>query len=230
MVSLARVSRSWSSIRRRSASWARASSCRAAATGAGRAMERQQGRGRPGRGDPLGDAAGDELAQRGVQPAGGLGAQPGQLAVPVGPHPQHHGMVIGADGLADRASGARRSPPTGRRSGRSCSSCPSRQQPDPGAELGLDVDDLLPGGHELLSQQVPEAARALDRPGPLRPVRRPFHQPGCLGAEARTRTVPSGRSAASIATAVCDPLCGSTPIITAANSRPLLRSSSPGMD
>ena len=38
-------------------------------------------------------------------------------------------------------------------------------------------------------------------------------------AEARTRSSPSGTSAASIATAVCEPLCGSTPIITAAINR-----------
>ena len=37
-----------------------------------------------------------------------------------------------------------------------------------------------------------------------------------LGPEARTRTSPSRSSAAPIATAVCEPLCGSTPIITAA--------------
>ncbi|HEY1919599.1 MAG TPA: hypothetical protein VGH27_28855 [Streptosporangiaceae bacterium] len=37
-------------------------------------------------------------------------------------------------------------------------------------------------------------------------------------AEARTRSLPSGSSAALITTAVCDPLCGSTPIITAAIS------------
>jgi len=35
-------------------------------------------------------------------------------------------------------------------------------------------------------------------------------------AEARTRNSPSGSSAAPIATAVCEPLCGSTPIITVA--------------
>jgi hypothetical protein len=34
-------------------------------------------------------------------------------------------------------------------------------------------------------------------------------------AEARTRSSPGGSSPAPIATAVCEPLCGSTPIITA---------------
>ena len=42
-------------------------------------------------------------------------------------------------------------------------------------------------------------------------------------AEARIRTWPSGSSAAPIATAVCEPLCGSTPIITAATTGPLSR-------
>ena len=41
-------------------------------------------------------------------------------------------------------------------------------------------------------------------------------------AQARTRSSPSGSSARLIATAVCEPLCGSTPIITAAMNRPSL--------
>ena len=39
-------------------------------------------------------------------------------------------------------------------------------------------------------------------------------------AEARTRTWSSGVSSTSTATAVCDPLCGSTPIITTATTCP----------
>jgi len=39
-------------------------------------------------------------------------------------------------------------------------------------------------------------------------------------AEARTRSSPSGCSAAPITTAVCDPLCGSTPIITISRTWP----------
>ncbi len=39
--------------------------------------------------------------------------------------------------------------------------CPGREQPDPGAELGLDIDDLLAGRQQLLGQQVTQAARAL---------------------------------------------------------------------
>jgi hypothetical protein len=39
-------------------------------------------------------------------------------------------------------------------------------------------------------------------------------------AEARTRNSPSGSSPTPIATAVCEPLCGSIPIITAAMPSP----------
>jgi hypothetical protein len=39
-------------------------------------------------------------------------------------------------------------------------------------------------------------------------------------ADARTRSSPSGSSAGLIATAVCEPLCGSTPIITATTTSP----------
>ena len=41
-------------------------------------------------------------------------------------------------------------------------------------------------------------------------------------AQARTRSWPSGTSAGSIATAVCDALCGSIPIITATMANVLL--------
>jgi hypothetical protein len=39
-------------------------------------------------------------------------------------------------------------------------------------------------------------------------------------AQVRTRSSPKGSSAAPIATAVCEPLCGSTPIITTAMPSP----------
>src|SRR5258706_2842482 len=43
-------------------------------------------------------------------------------------------------------------------------------------KLGLDIQHLLAGRQQLLGQHVPQAARALDGPGPLRPFRRPFQQ------------------------------------------------------
>ena len=50
------------------------------------------------------------------------------------------------------------------------------QQPDPGGQLGLHVQDLLPGGDELLGDQMAQASGAFHRPGPLRPRRRPGDQ------------------------------------------------------
>ena len=39
-----------------------------------------------------------------------------------------------------------------------------------------DVDDVFARGHQLLSQQVAQTARRLDRPPPLREQRRPLQQ------------------------------------------------------
>ena len=50
------------------------------------------------------------------------------------------------------------------------------QQPHPRSQLGLDVQDPFPGGGQLLGQHMAQAAGAFDRPGPLRPRRRPLHQ------------------------------------------------------
>src|ERR1039457_2634218 len=48
--------------------------------------------------------------------------------------------------------------------------------------------------------------------------------PGAWEADERTRSSPSGSSAKLIATAVCEPLCGSTPTITAAINRSFVMS------
>jgi hypothetical protein len=50
------------------------------------------------------------------------------------------------------------------------------QQPDPGGQLGLGVQDPLPGCDELLGEQMAQAGGAFHRPGPLRPRRRPADQ------------------------------------------------------
>ena len=46
------------------------------------------------RGDLPADNAGHQIAQRRVQPAGGLVAGPGQIPVPPGLYLQHHGMIL----------------------------------------------------------------------------------------------------------------------------------------
>jgi hypothetical protein len=61
------------------------------------------------RGDLLGNSARDDLAQGGVQSAGGLAAQPGQVAMPFSPHLQHGRVPVGQDSTAcGRAEGGDR--------------------------------------------------------------------------------------------------------------------------
>jgi hypothetical protein len=43
------------------------------------------------------------------------------------------------------------------------------EQPDPGRELGRDIDDVLTARKQSLRQRTPDTVRALDRPGPIRP-------------------------------------------------------------
>ena len=47
--------------------------------------------------DPQWCATGGELAEQHMQPASGLGAQPGQVVVTVGEEPQHGGVIIAID-------------------------------------------------------------------------------------------------------------------------------------
>jgi hypothetical protein len=95
-------------------------------------------------GDLLADAAGDQLAQGRVQPAGDPGLVPTQVMMPPRPHPQHRAVIIGRY-LADRPGAERRDRDR-----------PGvvrvvlvhrliRQQPDPGGQLRLHVQDPLPG-------------------------------------------------------------------------------------
>ena len=139
--------------------------------------------------------------------------------MPLGPHLQHRRMIIRGDRPPDR--GAQRRDGHGPGIVRVALARPAvRQQPDPRPELRLEIDDALASRQQLLGQQMPLPGRALHRPGPLRPARSPPRQLRRLATLVRTRSLPSWVSAASIATAVCDPLCGSIPMITAATNGP----------
>ena len=94
------------------------------------------------------------------------------------------------------------------------------QQPDPGSQLGLHIQHPLAGGDQLLGQQPPSPrapSTAQVRSGQACAQATSF--PAWSG-QARTRSLPSGSSAAPTATAVCEPLCGSVPIITAISALP----------
>jgi hypothetical protein len=58
-----------------------------------------------------------------------------------------------------------------------------RQQPYPGGQLRRHIRHPLTRGEQLLSQQMPQPARAFDRPGALRPGLRPPQQPLRLGGQ-----------------------------------------------
>jgi hypothetical protein len=146
--------------------------------------------------DLAGEPARCQLAQHRMKSAGDAGAVTGQVTVTLGPH-LHHLDVILRPHLRHRRAQRRNGHRTGvvgivlvRRS--------SSQQPDPGGQLRLHVEDPLTGGDELLGQQIAD----------------------------RTRSSPTGCSSGSRATAVCDPLCGSIPIITAITTAPFARSGS----
>ena len=92
--------------------------------------------------------------------------------MPLGPHLQHRPVVIGDHLAADRGPQRR----DRHRQGIVrvvLVRVPGLQQPHPGRQLRLHIQDPLAGGDELLGQQAPQAGGALDRPGPLRPRRRP---------------------------------------------------------
>ena len=166
-------------------------------------------------GDLLRVTAGDQVAEHGVQPAGDLVTQPGQVPVPLGPHLQHRPVVLSGHLLA--GPGPQRRDRHGQRIvGVVLVRVPGLQQPHPGRQLGLHVQHPLAGRDKLLGQQ-PAQSRRRPRPPRSAPASPPPTPPASRPErpQARTRISPSGSSAALITTAVCDPLCGSTPIITA---------------
>ena len=133
-----------------------------------------------------------------MQPAGDLVTQPGQVPVPLGPHLQHRRVVLG-DHLAAGPGPQRRDRHRQGVVRVVLVRVTGLQQPHPGRQLRLNVQDPLAGGDELLGQQPAQPGGALDRPGPLRPRRRPRHQLLRLtqpmrGPAARPAAPPPGRS------------------------------------
>ena len=213
------VSRSWASMRRRSAQelGGELAAGRLHRAGRGGLLEDPGGL---GCGDLLGDAAGDQLAQHRVQPADDLVAgRPGRGAA----WPRPSAPPRGHRPLTWRA---------GRR--------PQRRDRDrpgivrvvlvrvPGRPAAAPARPAWAARPAPARRRRPAAgpadgpARRRPRPprsAPARPPPRPAAAPA-WAAQARTRSSPSGSSAAPIATAVCEPLCGSIPIITAAIGTP----------
>ncbi len=127
-------------------------------------------------GDLLADAARNQLAQHRMQAAGDLVAGPGQVPVPLGPHLQHRGVILGPH-LPPGPGAQRRDRDRQGVIRIVLVGVPGLQQPHPGGQLRRHIEHPLPGSDQLLGQQVPQAGRALHRPGPLRPGRRPGYEP-----------------------------------------------------
>jgi hypothetical protein len=68
-----------------------------------------------------------------------------------------------------------------------------------------DIDDVFARGHQLLSQQVAQTARRLDRPSPLREQCRRLQQDHALPFRGPDPELGEPGLVASIATAVWDP-------------------------
>ncbi len=126
--------------------------------------------------DLVRDAAGDQVAQHGVQPAGHLCAGAGQVPVASRPQLHHRRVILDADLLR------RRCPQRGDRDRQGVVRVVlvgrlRRQQPHARRELRLHVQDSLAGSDELLGEQVAQARGVLDRPRALRELLRPLQQP-----------------------------------------------------
>jgi hypothetical protein len=139
-------------MRRRSARNSAASSARAGPAVPG-GSARVQDAGGLRRGDLLADAAGHQLAQHRVQPAGDLVAGPAQVPVPLSPHLQHCRVVLGPHQRAGRRPQRRDRDRPGvvrvvlvHR--------PGAQQPHPRGQLGLHVQHPLTRRDQLLGQQL----------------------------------------------------------------------------
>jgi hypothetical protein len=104
-------------------------------------------------GDPIWHPAGNQLAKQRMQPAGGLVACPGKIAVPFGPHLQHAGVVIG-DHFPPGLGPQRRHRHRQGIVRVALAGVPDLQQPHPGSQLGLHIGHPLASGDQLLGQQA----------------------------------------------------------------------------
>ena len=128
---------------------------------------------------------GSSSANKRLEPVHGLDPPPAEGFAPVGQHPQ--GLELTVEGQDPQACGAHGDHRDGVRVvGVGLAVVPGVEEPDPGGELGGDVDDVLAGLEQPLCQRPAGAVGALDRPRPSRPrldVRQHRRVPGPVGGE-----------------------------------------------
>jgi len=126
-----------------------------------------------------------QLGEQGLEPVDGLNAPPGQCFAAVGEHPQRFELPVDLqDPQSLGADSNDRDRVRIQRVGLAV--VPGVEEPDPGSELGRDVDDASAGLEQPLGQGSTGSVGALDRPDPLRPrLRVPQHRrvAGLIGRE-----------------------------------------------
>ena len=109
-----------------------------------------------------------QFGQQRLEPVDGLDPPPGQRFAAVGEHPQRLELTVELQHPQGRGAD-RDDRDRVRVAGVGLAVVAGVEQPDPGGELGRDVDDLLAVLEEPLRQRPAGAVAALDRPDPLRP-------------------------------------------------------------
>ena len=145
----------------------------------------------------------------------------GQVVVALRQQPQHRGVVHRPRPDAAAGGATRRSPPSGRRGGRSC-----RCGPSPAAAPAPTAS----AARRRRARRPRRAAGPTTRPSP--PAPSIAHVRGSNGAanrnsrsrcrrSAATRSSPTSCFVSSSTAAVCDPLCGSIPMMNTTSSSDL---------
>ena len=155
--------------------------------------------------------------QHRVQPAAGLVTGPGQVTVPFGPDLQHHRVVLGDH----RTPGLRPQRRDRHRVGVIrvvLAGVPGLQQPHPGGQLRRHIATRSPAATSCQSGRFPSPAAPSTAQARSGHCRAHASSWPAWDGQPRTRSSPSGSSPRPIATAVCELLRGSIPIITSAIS------------
>ena len=157
--------------------------------------------------------AGEQLGEQPLEPVDGLDALAGQLVASVGEHPQRLELTIGGEHAKTRsAHGDDRD--RVRVQGVGLAVVAGVEEPDPGGQLGRDIEDPFAGLDQPLGQRTAGAVGSLDRPDPVRPGPDIASHRGIsrvVGGEPARPEQPFWWSRTSM---VADSLWGSTPMIT----------------
>jgi hypothetical protein len=171
-------------------------------------------------GDLVRDPAGHQVAEHGVQPAGGLVADPGKITMPLRPDLQHRGVIVGEHWALSLGAQCRHRDGQGI-VGVALASVLGVQQPHPGGQLGLHIHHPLPRRQPAAG---PAGGPARGRPPPPRsgPARRPPRRPATPPGPGRRGPAPcpAAPRPRSLRPRCASPCAGPVPIITVISELP----------